>query len=247
MRLYSTECISCGQSGPRRPSAAEARAAFRGHYCPTVRSADDGAFRTAKSAVNLVIRGRYLDSHSYQECVSDALYGIARARLRFDPDLGTWEGYAFGSAVNAVRDGMRERMPLTRGQWNRGVRHADELPAWLRPAVSGDALREEYPNFDVAAPAGELELRHVEMSDYIDWLLGFVEGREREVLVRHFLGEQTLAQIGAYWRVTESRVCQIKQVALREVRAAATAAEGEWGEPVTAAAQLESWAVERAA
>lgn len=152
-----------------------------------IAAGEDETLATARIAVRYVVRG-WRPRGVREDALSDALFGIAQARRTHNPFLGSWRSYSFARAVSAVRDGERNRAPLSRRQYAASGRDITQLLPQQRTPVSLEAHRADHPTWDVGAPDALLE--HIETRDHVQHLLGLVDGRYREVLIRHYLMEQ---------------------------------------------------------
>jgi RNA polymerase sigma factor (sigma-70 family) len=151
-----------------------------------------------------------------QQFYDDALLAMLEARPRWDPAKGELRKFLFSRGTYAIIDGIRRAGPLRRGQYERG-----EAPRPVQTPFSMDALNEmglapQVPDGTAVQAFDAVDNRLVVAS-----LLDTLEPRPREVVERVFFRGETLREIADEYGLTESRVCQIKVRALKDMKRAA--------------------------
>lgn len=137
------------------------------------------------------------------------LLGLVEAVDRFDPDRGVpFEAFALRRIRGAVIDQMRHLRPARRTDPESAPRllsldrlveeHAATLPS------AGDGLDERFEAED--------------LRERVYWALGSIRRRDREVLARYYGQNLTLRETGARMGITEARVSQLHERAVRELR-----------------------------
>jgi DNA-directed RNA polymerase specialized sigma subunit len=129
------------------------------------------------------------DGWDVDDMTSEAVYYGLTALTRWSPHGGaSWQNFVRPRMRGALIDEMRRRGSLTRTELARGMT-VDELPEHRQKAVTLDGGDDD---------------------DYA-W-------REREVVVRRYLLDETLVRIGDRLGVTDVQVCHIRTAAFAKIR-----------------------------
>jgi RNA polymerase sigma factor (sigma-70 family) len=241
MRVYQAQCDECGDFAPRRQRGGVAERDIRNHDCATytpptrrVRGAprsptdaaarrvvDDphGLMRIARAVAAETVKRLPRLAGEYDDILSDAAYGIAKAVERHDPSRGaSLSTYAMMRARNEVLDGIRDRGPLTRRELGNGVKLAS-LPAHRRTPTSVEAHREEWgTDLPVPDPTSGADFEAVDARLTVIPLLAMLRPNEKLVLEGMYLHGRTLADLARELGVTESRACQLHKSGLASAR-----------------------------
>jgi RNA polymerase sigma factor (sigma-70 family) len=157
-----------------------------------------------KYARRRVLAAEWDDVHA------DALIGILDAIRHFDPARRlTQKAYVFVRAKGAAIDGIRQRNYVPRsGDHDR------------REPVSLDMLFEDVLERGKWEPiAAERGYDEVDAAETVPALLVQLSPRLRFVIEAYYFAGRSFADIAQELGVTESRVCQIRTLALRQMRA----------------------------
>jgi RNA polymerase sigma factor for flagellar operon FliA len=193
----------------------------------------EALLQLARKVAGTYVRRHKRGTQEFDDYVQDAAAGGVRALETFDPSRGTYlSTYLWTRMTGAIIDGLRARGHVTRRDLSRareaqgaagddGVGVVAFLPAAALNPTSLDSLLaglnddgRGQDRWDAPDLAAGRDFEHVENVELVAWLIEQVHGREREVLERTLLGEETLKAVGASWGVTEGRVCQIRTKAL---------------------------------
>jgi len=120
---------------------------------------------------------------------SDACVGLIQASENYSPDLGVkFSTYAYRCMNNSIIDGIRKRNRINQ-------------------------------NFLVIGEVNDLEGEAIEDDNVdVDKLLSGLEGRNKEVVVSHYLEGETFASIGRRLGVTRAAISQACSKALSKIR-----------------------------
>jgi RNA polymerase sigma factor (sigma-70 family) len=147
------------------------------------------------------------------EVYGEARVVVVRLAATHDPALSSWRTYLYGKGHWLLIDQMRD---LTGGRI-KGNRRPTPRP------MDDDDLRRLIPAQRDGSEDVVERLTHLDDLDRVRREMCRLTPREIYVLIQHFLLERTLDDIAADLHVTDSRVCQIKQQALRRLRTRLTA------------------------
>lgn len=201
---------------------------------PTPRAAADDhgpeLLRVATMAAGAFVKAHPSASSAFEDLLGDAAVGAAAAASRYDPEGGaTLTTYAYKRAAGAIVDGIRERSLVSRTEMARGVRLAD-LPAHRQQPGSWDELAEVSLHPVDPAPGPETLAERAEELRQLRAAIGALPRRCGDVLVRSFLGGETLQAIADDLGVTIAQVSQDRKRALALLR---SGLGGAWhGRPV---------------
>lgn len=159
---------------------------------------------------------------------SDAMFHGARALLRWDPTRGPpWQTYVATRMTYGLIDDMRHRSLLTRTEMNRGD-SVDDLPECRLNPVHYEGVREgpDTARWDMPDPAAEHSLNAVVAEIAVSAFLARLTPRQRDVVIRHDLRGEVYREIAEQMGVTESRVCQIRNQAIKRMQLWAATLEG---------------------
>lgn len=155
---------------------------------------------------------------------SDGYLGLYQAAQTWDPALGSASAYVRFRVDAAIVDGWRQRLGRYEGPTRTArlaQRHAIRLDAplhrdgtgtWADVVHDGSDLAEDVVDHltqPAIAGAGARALLQ---------LLQRLPPRQHEALVATYLHGRRLHEVAADWGVTESRVTQIRNAALRQLR-----------------------------
>lgn len=219
MRYWQAVC-DCGDTGPRRTSAAVAQRDLHRHVC-VARLADlrdvdestvEGRIHTHRWLAVKLARSYSRRGRAYDDAYADALIGLWKASQAFDPERGIkFSTYAAHRINGEMRDGAREDLQFGRYAFEHGVPQPLSIDAVIelpRGDVSlAETLADPSDDFTVwwdAYDRGDERGRLAHAMDARGWR----DERERDIIAAHLLGE-TLKSIGERLDITESRVCQI--------------------------------------
>jgi RNA polymerase sigma factor (sigma-70 family) len=124
---------------------------------------------------------------------SDACVGLIQANENYNPDLGVkFSTYAYRCMNNAIINGIRKR--------NRINQH-----------------------FSVIEEVGDLESKVIkeDNADVVAKLISGLEGRNKDVVISHYLEGETFASIGRRLGVTRAAISQTCSKALSKIRKSA--------------------------
>lgn len=153
------------------------------------------------------------------EMVSDARVAATGAAVRWHADGGASRfTLMMIRARGALIDGIRDRSPLTRGEFDRGI-EIDDLPQHRRDAVPLDVVMED-AGIEPVAP-GDLAAAAADR-DLIQRLLLRCTDRERTVLIATVVQGYSYTELAEHYGVTISRITQIRDTALAKLRDLAT-------------------------
>lgn len=150
---------------------------------------------------------------------NSALLGLWQASLRYEPKRGTnFRSYAFAKVIGAMQDALRREDWAPRMARMRGEVKAQMTPLshFAKPDVSRimewNAYQEtplECVLREETAVRAELLLRY------------FAEGQPREWARLHFIENASAQSISKRWGLSESRVWQIANRAVKDAQRAA--------------------------
>lgn len=152
----------------------------------------------------------------WDDLLSDAYLGIICAVDKWDPERSkSLPGWAYGQAIHAIQDGMRDRDLLSRDHRDAVKAGTVEAPRMLTLDGGEDLPIDCYVGVDEAG------FTAVEDADEFQWLRARVDElpnqRYRYVLTRHLNGDSGV-DIAATLGVSESRVCQLRKRAEHALR-----------------------------
>jgi RNA polymerase sigma factor (sigma-70 family) len=183
--------------------------------------------RAARTLVSDFLRATPLLEHHRDEMLSDALHAAVVYLPRWQSDRGcTVHTFLRMKMRYAVIDGIRDRAPIGRGRYQRGVR-LEHLPDWQLDSLSleyvldcaashgksGDRPEGMFPD-----PQAERAYAEVDARLAVRQLLAMLSDRQREVIIRIDLGGETGRDVAADWGVSESAVSQVHTQAMRRMR-----------------------------
>lgn len=155
--------------------------------------------------------------------LSDACFGAATAYSRYDPAGGaSLFTFALQRATGAITDGVRQRSPMTRGEYA-----ADPDPAAVvaqRTPASLDELAEHGWN----APSPRESFEQSDDHDQVVQLLASCSPSEQLILTAVVMYGFSQTDVAAWLGLNVSRVNQIQHRALARLRGAATGGDGPW-------------------
>lgn len=167
-------------------------------------TADD--VRHAKATVRLWAANRSIPHRYHDDIASASLAGLVSAADTWDPEQGEWTPWMLAHAVRAAVDWLRVAGPYTRYGWRR---HPEASPHPTAGWVNARHLWGDTPDDPANVVCG---------TAHVEWLVGKLSGRRREVVVRCVLGDVAQQTLAAEWEVTEGRVSRIKRAALAQLR-----------------------------
>jgi RNA polymerase sigma factor (sigma-70 family) len=182
--------------------------------------------RLARGLVYDFLRTTPMLEHHRDEMLSDALNAAAVYLPKWDPQRGcTVQTYLWMKMRYGVIEGIRDRAPIGRGRYHRGVR-LEHLPVWQLSSLSIEYLAERADSsgdqIDLGLPVPDPRAEHayaeVDTRLAVEQLLTILSDRQREVIVRIHLGGETGREVAADWGVTESAVSQVHTKAMRCMR-----------------------------
>ena len=171
----------------------------------------------AKKATAVYLRSRPNLLWQRDDILGDATLAALLAHQRYD-GTGSFGGYAYPLVVFAIVDGLRFRGRLTRQDYAVLKEGKEELlPEKLEPLSLSQPELAGLNNVD---PLSEVSYRDVEVRAAIPRILSMLDPwpREREVIRRVILQGERQAAVARDLGVTESRVCQLRSVALQRLR-----------------------------
>lgn len=260
MRRYRAVCDGCGPYGPIRPYQRVAERDLERHTCrpaaparprvpaprpaqprpepvehPEALCVDDPAM--IDSLVRRCV-ARYVREHpgvlvanAYEDMLSDAGWGAAKAAVTWRPDGGmALHTFLWQRATFEIRRGIRDRGPITRVEWANGVR-AEDLPAHRQSPHSVEVLLDLAGDV-VRDPVGTAGLEEVENSDLLRRLLAPLPEREREIVLRTVVGGECQREVGASLGLSQMHVSRLRQRALDRMRSHALAMDPDAAEAV---------------
>ena len=150
-----------------------------------------------------------------EDMLGDASLAAHIAHQRYD-GTGSFGGYAYPLIVFAIVDGLRFRGRLTRKDYADAKDGTDIAPSHLVPLYLSNAATD----IGVADPRAEVPHRQVEARMAALSMLDLLKDwpREQEVIRRVVLGSEPQAAVAHDFGVDESRICQLKSVALGRLR-----------------------------
>jgi RNA polymerase sigma factor for flagellar operon FliA len=145
--------------------------------------------------------GTHLD---YDDLVAVGLRGLWEAATRYDSTKGaSFATFAVPRIRGAMLDHIRDSQWASRRTQLRGGPFWQTVPLDGLQNIGQDGFPDEV--------AERLDLHAA---------VAALPERKREIVWRYFWGEQTLAEIGAAFGCTDSRICQLKSQILNQLRAA---------------------------
>jgi RNA polymerase sigma factor (sigma-70 family) len=159
---------------------------------------------------------------------SAGLEGLVRGVDRYDMQQGEPKPYVERRINGEIVDYLRSQDHLTRHF--RDLAKATGVEAWA-PSISLNAIVRRNPDATVGDFIPDQRAEDLEAATARRHLLALVERaaralplRTRDILRRHYVDEINMAQIGAAYGLTESRVCQLVHEAHARIREALVAA-----------------------
>jgi RNA polymerase sigma factor (sigma-70 family) len=148
----------------------------------------------------LLLQGRA--DNDTEDYLQAGYIGYLNALKGYDVAKGPFAPYAWVRIRGALLD------------WNRSLAGRNEYPAPLRIEELGlEGVAWELP--DMKTPTAEQHLINAEGREWVAGLVQQLRESYRHVLTQYYFHHQTLKQIGAGVGLTESRICQIHEAALR--------------------------------
>ncbi|MES2342353.1 MAG: sigma-70 family RNA polymerase sigma factor [Pseudomonadota bacterium] len=145
---------------------------------------------------------------SREDWEQDALLALVRAAASYDPARGAVLPHLAVRVRHLLCDHMRNHGPYSRLHWQ-------EVRAGLAPAVEVRQLGGG--SWTLPSPKADQDAR-LEAADVLALLERLAGARNREIVERHLLRDQTQAAIGLALGISESRVSQILRALLRRLR-----------------------------
>lgn len=183
--------------------------------------------RVARMLVSDFLRTTPMLAHHRDDMLSDALHAAAVFLPKWDPGRGcSVQTFLRMKMRFAVIDGIRDRAPIGRGRWHRGVR-LEHLPDWQLGTLSLEYLIECAESFGTPGdrpegmfpdPRAEHAYVEVDARLAVEQGLAVLSDRQREVIVRIHLDGETGRDVAADWGVTESAVSQVHTKAMSRMR-----------------------------
>lgn len=175
------------------------------------------------------IEGAILDVVRREDWLPRSVRGKARELANIERQLeASGAGHPDQHTVAAAADLNIKELSDLRSKVRRGV-----IMALDRPINTGDAgtvtLGESIASLDSEDPLSDLEAN--EMKAYLRSALDLLPPRHRAVVVGYFLEDRPMDELGALLGVTQSRISQIKDDALRRIREGLEAQYNETPEP----------------
>lgn len=171
----------------------------------------------AAFAIRRHLAGHPTPRRQMDDVVSDAHYGAASAFLRYDPAGGaTLFSYVFHRAAGAIKDGIRDRSPMSRAEYARG----GDLAAIVaqRTPASLEALADS----GWVVPSPRTGYEQTEDHDQVVRMLEGCSPSEQLVLVAVVMYGFGLTEVACWLGVTVSRASQIQHRALARLRSVVT-------------------------
>ena len=173
--------------------------------------ADDGDVITERFhrllpiARNAARKAEYQFKLAYGELDTQAMLGAWMAAQTWDPELATasLEAYAWTKIRQVMVD--EHRLDQKRRKVNLVFDSLDEMS--------------EARGADTLVPYEEDGFRNVEDRIAVEQVLTTLEPKLADVVARSYLHGESLKDIGADYGVTESRMCQLRTVAITQLRA----------------------------
>lgn len=193
---------------------------------PEFHQALEVAHRMASRFVSGLPSGMDLEAFS-----GEARLAVAMAARTYQQGIGSFVGYAAEKVYWALRIERRRQDPAS--EWRRAkIRRGEveEQPSDRLP-LSFEALRENLPEaltaWDQDTTPGP-EARFLAREEVLEvWeALEALNGRQRQVLLLRYWGEQSRALIASRFGVSEPRIRQIERQALRKLKRELTSREG---------------------
>jgi RNA polymerase sigma-32 factor len=177
-------------------------------------------------------------SCDFEDLVQQANLGIVRALVRFDASRGvrfmTYAGWWVEASIESWLFDMRRlvRQPAIGRDVEREVRRGAESPedapsfAKLDPEYAAsvwEAIRGGEQAFGAYEPANDDEplpdaLDRQQMRARVRDAMGRLPQRELDVIVRHYWGEESLADIARSWNMSRERARQLEARAISRMR-----------------------------
>lgn len=158
------------------------------------------------------------DGWDVDDMTSEAVYHGLTALTRWTPHGGaSWQNFVWPRMRGALIDEMRRRGSLTRTELARGVT-VDELPEHRQRAVALDGCDDDDYVWNVPDLAASRAVAAVDDRLFVADVLRALSAKEREVVVRRYLLDETLVRIGARLGVTDVQVCHIRTAAFAKIR-----------------------------
>ena len=170
----------------------------------------------ARKATATYLRSRPSLRPEREDMMGDASLAAHIAHQRYD-GTGTFKGYAYPLVTFAIIDGLRLRGRLTRKDYADARNGVGMTAARLAPLhLSHDDLT----STDVADLQGETPHRHLEGQLAALSALRLLDEwpREQEVIRRVVLEGEPQMCVAKDFGVSESRICQLRSVALWRLR-----------------------------
>lgn len=145
------------------------------------------------------------------EFTSAAMEGAWKAARTYDESAGVplrrWARLKIkGSIIDYARAVMQQ---------SGGHRDESKRVTVIRADMSTESEDQIVLEGEHGAYSIERGYADVEVSDELNRILGYLDEREREILVRTIAGDETLKVVGESMGITESRACQIRTAALK--------------------------------
>ena len=166
----------------------------------------------AGKATFCYVRKRPVLAWQADDMLGDAMLAAHIAHRKWDGS-GTFAAFAYVRCVYAIVDGLRSRGHRNRRDY---ATNPDLLPqSCLDPLSLAD---EDLARLDVTDLHGEDPHRRVEARMTTCKALECLCAREREIILRVDLDGEMQADVGRDMGISESRVCQLRRVALQHLR-----------------------------
>lgn len=165
----------------------------------------EAAVRASKS----YMRTRNLYWETRDEVMSDALFGAWQAALRWNGH-GSLRGWCYMRAYGQIVDSARTRYSLdgknSEKPWTLVYTDEHETEGKHSPFLAYDPV----------------EYEAIEDGIFNNWLtkelLQLLDDKEWEIIIEFYVNGRSLTELGEVYGVHSSRICQIKNAALKRMR-----------------------------
>ena len=168
----------------------------------------------ARKATFCYVRKRPVLAWQADDMLGDAMLAAHIAHRKWDGG-GTFAAFAYERCVYAIVDGLRSRGHRNRRDY---ATNSDLLPRSCFDPLS--LTDEDLARLDVTDAHAEDPYRRVEARMTATQVMTLLRPwpREQEVIRRVDLDGEMQADVGRDMGISESRVCQLRRVALRRLR-----------------------------
>jgi RNA polymerase sigma factor (sigma-70 family) len=154
-----------------------------------------------------IASAKYKGRFSYDEAFSSAAFGLVSKASKHDASISKFSTSANARANGQILDDLRKKYHWMSGDRKKGNK--------ATPHQFGDDLRGSGSEYRIPAKQEQSE---IESLDAVDAMTKCLTDEEKQVIVRHIVGEEKVSDIAESMGLEWYRVQYLKQSALAKMR-----------------------------